>query len=73
MAYEQKPGGGSAFKNKYKKESKHPDYKGTYKHIDGKDYDVAVWIKKDRNGDEFISFMTSEPRPKQDNIPDWAK
>lgn len=46
MAYEKKEGDIFISPNKYKKESKHPDFTGTY-HIKGKDYKVAFWAKKD--------------------------
>lgn len=62
MAYEPKNGSGAIFKNKDKKEDKHPDYRGSFKGLDGKMYNAALWIKKDKNGNAFFSFSQSEYR-----------
>ena len=64
-----KPDSGSLFKNTYKKEDKHPDYKGTA-NIGGVLMDVAAWIK-DGNGGKFMSLKFSPPRQKQQ--PDRAE
>lgn len=58
MAYEQKPGSGSLFKNDRKENDKHPDYKGTYKHHDGTEFNVAIWVKEGKKG-KFLSLSTS--------------
>ena len=47
MAYEQKEGEISLFINKDKKETKHPDYKGTAV-IDGVKYQIGMWIKGEK-------------------------
>ena len=64
MAYEQKPGGGSLFKNAKKTEAKHPDYRGEVVTLDGKTYALAGWIKEGKNG-KFLSLQLSEPRAAQ--------
>lgn len=51
---------GTVFPNKYKKEDKHPDYKGNAL-IEGKLWDVAMWKKSGKNG-EFWSLSLSVPR-----------
>jgi len=62
--YEVKDMSGSAFKNKYKTQDKHPSYTGSVK-VDGEDYKLAVWIKVDRNGEKFLSC--SFQKADQDN------
>ena len=47
MPYEQKDGDISLFINKDKKETKHPDYKGTAV-IDGVKYQIGMWIKGEK-------------------------
>lgn len=51
--YEQKDMSGSLFKNE-KKSDKHPDYKGSCV-IGGVEYWQSVWVKKDRNGNSYMS------------------
>ena len=58
-AFEQKPGTGSMFRNKDKKEDKHPDGRGTA-NIDGTLYELAGWRKKDKNGDPYYFFVFKE-------------
>lgn len=62
MAYEQKDMSGSIFRNNRKEKDTHPDLSGTAM-IDGKEYWVSGWKKKDRNGDTFVSmsFRVKEP------------
>lgn len=47
MAYEPKDGDISLFKNNDKKETKHPDYRGTAL-IEGKKFKIAMWIKGEK-------------------------
>lgn len=56
MAYEQKPGNGSAFKNDKKEKETHADWKGTYKDESGNDYWFNMWEKMDKNGNKYFSF-----------------
>ena len=62
MAYEQRDLSGSIFKNSRKEKETHPDLTGTAM-IDGKEYWVSGWKKKDRQGDTFVSmsFKIKEP------------
>lgn len=57
-----KPGTGKAFKNKFKKENKHPDFTGRYVDPDGVLCDIAFWVYTDKNGEKYLSFKTSEPK-----------
>ena len=59
---ENKTNTGSAFKNDYKKEDKHPDWKGTV-NVDGKDKAIALW-EREKNGKKYYSIAFSEPYKK---------
>ena len=56
MAYEQKPGQGSLFKNDKKTEDKHPDYKGSLMTPDGVECWVSAWVKRPEGRDPFMSM-----------------
>lgn len=57
---EKKNNSGAIFKNNYKQMPNHPDYKGNCV-VNGKEMDVAVWIKDTKNGEKFFSLSFSEP------------
>lgn len=61
MAYEQKPNSGSLFKNDKKTSDKHPDYTGKWKDANGKEWQLAAWVKEGNKG-KFFSLSASEPR-----------
>lgn len=52
---------GALFTNNYKDKDTHPDYKGRGEYPDGKPFEIAGWTKKDKNGNDYISFVISEP------------
>lgn len=56
--YQHKPGNGSAFKNKNKQAQTHADFNGTYLDDSGKEHWFNLWVKKDKNGNEYFSFST---------------
>ena len=58
---------GVLFKNDKKGNEKAPDYKGKV-NIEGKDKDIAGWIREGKSG-KFISIKISEPM-KKDNVYD---
>jgi len=68
MVYEQRENSGILFKNKWKKEAKHPDYKGTI-NAGGVEYKISGWVKDGQNG-KFLSLALqpadeqSSPKPK---------
>jgi hypothetical protein len=68
MAYELNPGSGNIFKNQYKKEDRHPDYKGQVRTPDGQVLDVALWIKDGKKG-KFFSVSLQEPRQQEGRAP----
>lgn len=53
---------GVLFKNQSENE-KAPAYKGKI-NVDGKDYELAAWIREGKNG-KFMSLKVQEPRQKQ--------
>lgn len=55
MAYEMKPGQGSAFKNDKKTEDWHPAYKGKVMLPDGSVHWLDVTPKKTAKGDTWVS------------------
>jgi uncharacterized protein (DUF736 family) len=65
MAYELKPGQFSLFKNKFKESDKHPDYKGDGMDLAGNKVSVAAWLKKDKNGNSFMSCKIEHAREQQ--------
>lgn len=52
---------GVLFKNKDKKQDTHADYQGSI-NINGVDHWLNAWIKKDKNGN---SYMSLSAKPKQ--------
>lgn len=64
MTFIHKEGQGTLFKNTYKKEDKHPDWKGTIKLLDGKLLEIAAWEGQTNKGEDKLSVKISEPREK---------
>lgn len=60
--YTPREGSGSLFKNTRKEKDNHPDERGDAM-IGGTLYEVAAWLKKDRNGNTFRSLSI---QPKQE-------
>jgi hypothetical protein len=54
---------GIAWINDYKKNEKHPDYKGKG-NFNGVDFEIAVWTRTSEKG-EFLSISFSEPYKKE--------
>ena len=50
---------GAIFKNDKKTSEKQPDYKGKV-NVNGKEMEVALWVKQGKNG-SFFSASFSEP------------
>ena len=56
---------GSLFKNNFKQQDNHPDYKGNGK-VGEEEHDIAAWVRKDKNGNSFFSVKISPkmaPKP----------
>lgn len=58
---------GVIFRNE-KKNDKAPEYKGKG-NFDGKAFEIACWVKKDKNGKSYFSVSFKEPYKKDETIP----
>ena len=69
MSYEHKNGNGSLFKNTNKTSDNQPDYSGSIKLQDGKDQQIAAWVKEGAKG-KFFSIRLSDPyvKPEVTNV-----
>ena len=65
MAYEQREGGGTLFRNDKKGNDRAPDWRGDAL-LNGKKVKLAGWIKQGRNG-EFISLTIQEENYQKPN------
>ena len=63
MAYEQKDGQGSLFKNDKKDTEQHPDYRGSIT-IGRREYWLSAWIKSSKAGQKYMS-LSAQPKDKQ--------
>ena len=65
---ETKQNTGAIFKNDKKTNEKQPDYKGKV-NVNGKDLEIALWVKTSAKGTNYFSCSFSEPyvseQPKQ--------
>jgi len=71
MSYENREGSGVLFSNTRKTKPNQPDWKGEVK-INGVDMELVAWIKKGKNGYDFLSVSCkpkgqyqSPEKPKQ--------
>lgn len=66
-------GTGALFKNQYKKEEKHPDYKGEVE-MGGLKYELAGWVRESRKGDKYISVVIGDLKDNQgERLPEHPK
>jgi uncharacterized protein (DUF736 family) len=59
MAWESKHGDVSLFANDRKTKDTHPDWRGKI-HIEGVDYEIALWQKTSKTGTKFLSGRMGE-------------
>ena len=59
--YEIREGSANVFRNSKKTDEKHPDFKSKM-FIDGKMKDVAVWLRKTKNGDDYFHIKVNDSR-----------
>lgn len=60
---ENKVNTGAIFKNKNKSAENHPDYRGVL-NANGKEMDIALWLRESKSGVKFFSVMLTEPYEK---------
>jgi hypothetical protein len=67
MAYEMRPGQGSAFRNERKETEQHADFTGRVMLPDGTTCWLDVWKKRKQNSEVFVSVRVRpmEQRPAQ--------
>lgn len=59
MSFEHQEGKGSLLVNTYKKDDRHPDFKGSIK-IGGNTYQIAAWRKQTKNGMDMFSITVDQ-------------
>lgn len=60
MAYEQKDNSGAIFRNDKKGNDKAPDYRGKGV-VNGKEVEIALWVRKSSAGVSYFSASFKEP------------
>lgn len=72
MSYKHKPGFGTIFKLEDKKSENYPDYRGTIVLEDGKEKELALWVRDGAKG-QYFSIKIQEPykpaEPVTDDLP----
>ena len=63
---------GALFNNSYKEKDNQPDKRGSI-NVEGKVFDIAAWINKDKNGQEYLSLSVQEPRQREDSKDEESK
>lgn len=67
--FEIKPNTGNIFKNDKKGNDKAPDYKGTV-NIEGKELEIALWVKEGKKGKYFsVAFKEPYKKKEESNLP----
>jgi hypothetical protein len=61
VTFEQKPNGGSLFRNKSKKDAKSPEYGGSAV-VNGVEYKISAWVNETGNGERYMRLSFSEKR-----------
>lgn len=73
MAYEQKPGDFTLWKNDKEGNDKRPDYTGNGLSLDGKRIKVSAWIKQGKSGKfmscRFQPWTSSKPSKDESDVP----
>ena len=69
MAYEDRAGSMSLFKNERKEKNSHPDYTGSGMDLDGRPVWISAWLKETRDGKKFFSIsLKLRDQPREDNF-----
>ena len=62
--YQQRENSGALFKNESKEQPNHCDYQGSI-NVAGTDYWINAWLKKSKNGKNFMSLSVKPKTPQQ--------
>lgn len=57
---ETKVNSGAIFKNDKKQKETHPDYRGKI-NVEGKEFEIALWLKESAKGMKYFSVGISQP------------
>lgn len=68
MAYEMKPGQGSAFPNEKKTEDWHADFRGKVMLPDGKTHWLDITNKKTKDGKAYVTVKIGNPTQQQGEV-----
>lgn len=61
--------GGAVFRNRRKEQDTHPDWRGDVTTPDGQKWEISMWSRKTRAGDDYFSVGVREwrePPPRQE-------
>ena len=61
---DQKLNSGALFKNDKGDNPNRPDYKGTFTDSNGCEFWLSAWVKKDKNGNSYMS-LSAQPKEVQ--------
>ncbi len=60
---EQKDNSGALFKNKYKRQENHPDYRGPCT-VNGVEMEMSAWLRESKDGGKYMSIAFQPPYKK---------
>jgi uncharacterized protein (DUF736 family) len=69
---EQKQNTGAIFKNDKKTAENQPDYRGKI-NVDGKEWEISLWVKEGQKAGKYFSAAIKEPWVKPDEVQTPAK
>ena len=69
---ETKVNSGTIFKNDKKTAENQPDYRGKI-NVDGKEWEISLWVKEGQKAGKYFSAAIKEPWVKPDEVQDTAK
>ena len=69
---EAKVNSGSIFKNDKKTAENQPDYRGKI-NVDGKEWEISLWVKEGQKAGKYFSAAIKEPWVKPDEVQATAK
>mgnify|MGYP000108734433 CR=1 FL=1 len=69
---ETKVNSGAIFKNDRKTAENQPDYRGKI-NVDGKEWEISLWLKEAQSGNKYFSAAIKEPWVKPDEVQATAK
>ena len=68
----EKQNSGAIFKNDKKTAENQPNYRGKI-NVDGKEWEISLWVKEAQSGNKYFSAAIKEPWVKPDEVQATAK